>query len=55
MRIYRILILEIITAVFIFCSLTTIKYVFPSAFNFVTEFYVTNFCVETDINLVIGE
>ena len=55
MRKYSIFFLEIVMVIIIFCSLTTVKYLFPKTFNLIKEFYITNFCVETEIELVIGE
>lgn len=55
MKIYKILILEIVTVIFVFCVLTTVKFLFPKTFKIINQYYVTNFCTETDINLVIGE
>ena len=52
---FRIFFLQIIVVVAIFCSLTFIKFLFPSIYNDIVELYKIYFCIETDIGLIFGE
>ena len=55
MKKYYLLMIQMITVIIIFCAITMIKFVFPKTFSVASQIYLTYFCAETDINLVLGE
>lgn len=54
MKKFRILIFQLSSIIIVFCILTFIKFIFPDIFDYITELYKMYFCVETDVNLVLG-